>query len=86
MKITKSQLRQIIREANADGTISPDEDTQFESLMDDALNQVSELFRELFHSADMIGGPFRGPGMKLQLRKLIQRELERAANYNYHKD
>lgn len=94
MKITKAQLRQIIREersrqlneANADGTISADEGIQFDDLMDKAFDQVSELFYELFTSADRIGGSFRGPGMKKRLRKMIQDQLEKAAKYDYNAD
>lgn len=94
MKITKAQLRQIIREertrqlneANADGTISADEDMQFEDLMEDAVAHLTMLFYEFFARADIIGGPFRGPGMKKRLREAIQTRLEKAARHDYSAD
>ncbi len=70
------KLKDILKEANPDGTISPDEDKQ----MDELLTHIEETLEELFYEAEMevkrIGGDFRSPGYKSQvLKKQINLDL-----------
>jgi hypothetical protein len=79
MKITKRQLRRIIkeeklnllREANKDGTISANEDSETMILMADIEEQLEELIVFAQMEADRIGGGFRGPGIRAKAMKLM---------------
>tara|TARA_A200000159_G_C7058655_1_gene229375 strand:- start:108 stop:371 length:264 start_codon:yes stop_codon:yes gene_type:complete len=79
MKITKRQLRRIIKEEksriiqemNPDGTISDDEDNETDIFMNDIEEQAEELVRYIQMEADRIGGPFRSPGIRSQAYKLV---------------
>lgn len=72
MKITRRQLRKIIKEANVDGTFSPGEEEEFEELLADTRARCAQLFAEAFEEADRIGGTFRSPGYKSRLLKMIK--------------
>ena len=65
------KLKDILKEANPDGTISPDED----KLMDELMTHIEQTMEELLYEAEQetarIGGRFRQPGMKDQVIKLI---------------
>lgn len=76
MKITKRQLRQMIKEANTDATFSPGEREEFEELLDDTRARCIQLFAEAFEEADRIGGPFRSPGYKSRLLRMIKMQAE----------
>tara|TARA_R100000152_G_C6647727_1_gene90263 strand:- start:325 stop:600 length:276 start_codon:yes stop_codon:yes gene_type:complete len=79
MKITKRQLKQIIKEekqkllqeANVDGTISLDEETESRIFMADVEEQMESLVRFVVEESERIGGGFRGPGIKARAFKLI---------------
>ena len=67
MKITKRQLRRIIKEEkerlmlemNPDGTISDDEDIQREEFLAEVGEQIDELIDFVHQSSERIGGGFR---------------------------
>ena len=79
MKITKQQLRRIIREekanlvmeANPDGTISDDEDEMLYDFMAEVEMQIDELVEFVHASARRIGGDFRAPGIRAEAKKLM---------------
>jgi len=79
MKITKRQLRRIIREEkekmlsemNPDGTISGDEDEARQDLMDHVEMKLNELLDHIISESERIGGGFRGPGIKKQAFRLL---------------
>jgi len=79
MKITKRQLKQIVKEekqkllqeANADGTISLDEETESRIFMADVEEQMESLARFVVEESERIGGGFRGPGIKARAFKLL---------------
>ena len=72
MKITKRQLKRIIkeektkliREMNQDGTISGDEDAEKEVLLTSVEDQLNEIITHVINEAARIGGDFRSPGIK----------------------
>lgn len=79
MRITKAQLRKIIKEeksklvseANLDGTVSGDEDAASAELMAYAEDQIEDLVRHIQMESDRIGGSFRGPGIRSRALKMI---------------
>ena len=79
MKITKRQLKRIIkeekarfiREMNPDGTISADEDAQREDLLMEVESTMLDLVRDVVTQAENIGGSFRSPGIKAECFKLM---------------
>jgi len=79
MKITKKQLRRIIKEEkgkvilemNQDGTISGDEDTEREALLVSVEDQLNELIAHVITESNRIGGDFRSPGIKKQVFDLM---------------
>tara|TARA_A100001388_G_C28692637_1_gene462076 strand:+ start:399 stop:659 length:261 start_codon:yes stop_codon:yes gene_type:complete len=83
MKITKKQLKRIIKEekaklvleANPDGTISDDEEELEEDLAMDVLMELDNLIQQVREESRRIGGSFRGPGIKsrifAEMRKMI---------------
>ena len=79
MKITKRQLRRIIkeekarlvREMNPDGTISDDEDRQREELNGEVAERTAELIDFIHASADRIGGGMRSPGIRRQAQEIM---------------
>lgn len=79
MKITKRQLRRIIKEEkarlvlemNPDGTISDNEDAEREAFLAEVEDQAEELVRFIQMEAERIGGPFRSPGIRSQAYKLV---------------
>ena len=59
-------------EANADGTISDDEDDEMENFFADVEFQVDELCTYIKRETEKIGGPFRSPGYEAQGVKLVK--------------
>ena len=86
MKITKRQLRKIIkeeyrgivREMNSDGTISATEEEDREDLLMHAEIQIDELIQMVKSEADRIGGGFRGPGIKAEVLKMLADKIYEA--------
>ena len=83
MKITKRQLKRIIKEekaklvleANPDGTISADEEDLEEELAMEVLMELDNLIQQVKEESRRIGGGFRGPGIKsrifAEMRKML---------------
>ena len=79
MKVSKRQLKRIIkeekaklvREMNPDGTISDNEDEEREDLMMHVEMQLNELLDHIISESERIGGGFRGPGIKQEAFTLI---------------
>ena len=62
-----------LKEANPDGTISPDEDKEMNELLDDVESQMEDLTYEWEMEVKRIGGEFRSPGYKSQVLKLVEK-------------
>ena len=79
MKITKRQLRRIIKEEkerlmlemNPDGTVSEDEEEMEEDLQKSAMMGLNELLDMVEAEAYKIGGTFRGPGVRSRMKKML---------------
>ena len=86
MRVTKRQLRRIIkeersklvREMNPDGSISADEDAGREALLREVENTIYDLIQTVQMRADEIGGSFRSPGIRAQAFKLIADAIHEA--------
>ena len=85
MKITKRQLRRIIREekaslvkeVNPDGTISGNEDQEREEFLAELGEQIDELVDFVHQSAERIGGGFRSPGIRRQAQEIMLAKIQR---------
>jgi hypothetical protein len=83
MKITKRQLKRIIKEEkrrliqemNPDGTISDDEDEARFELLAEVEMQLDELIQFVASSAARIGGGFRSPGIRSEVYKMMADKL-----------
>ena len=86
MKITKRQLKRIIKEertklvleANPDGTVSADEEELEEELAMDVLMELDNLIQQVKEESGRIGGGFRGPGIKSRIFAEMRRMLDQA--------
>ena len=86
MKISKRQLRRIIKEekaklvleANPDGTVSADEEELEEELAMDVLMELDNLIQQVKEESGRIGGGFRGPGIKSRIFAEMRRMLDQA--------
>ena len=85
MKITKRQLKriikeeraQLIKEMNPDGTISDDEDDARYDLLATVEVQIDELVQYIKDEADRIGGDFRSPGIRKEAYRLMAEKIHR---------
>ena len=82
MKITKRQLRRIIKEekarlaeANPDGTVSANEDAEIRAFLSEVEDMVEDLTRFVLRESHRIGGRFRGPGIRKRAFQRIQEEV-----------
>ena len=79
MKITKRQLKRIIKEEkekillemNPDGTISDDELDLEDELMEEVIRDLEGLIARVHIQAERIGGDFRSPGIKSRVFKAM---------------
>lgn len=86
MKISKRQLKRIIKEekaklvleANPDGTVSDDEEELEEDLATDVLMELDNLIQQVREESGRIGGGFRGPGIKSRIFAEMRRMLDQA--------
>jgi hypothetical protein len=86
MRITKRQLRRLIKEErarlvlemNPDGTISEDEDEARADLLAEVEMQTDELIQFVVDSAQRIGGDFRSPGIRQEVFKLMAEKIHGA--------
>jgi len=77
------KLKKII-EANPDGTISKDEDRRRKALTKNFEKQVRKWnldIKRYAEAADETGGPFRGPGIKAELQKILERLIDKFGDY-----
>lgn len=71
------KLKDMIQtEANSDGTISKSEDKQREKLMKDFEKQLvvkwNKEYNQFVKNGMIIGGSFRGPGIKKELNDMLK--------------
>jgi len=86
MRITKRQLKRIIKEEkarlvlemNPDGTISGDEDAEREALLREVENTIFDLIETVHKRAEEIGGSFRSPGIRAEAFKLMADAIHEA--------
>ena len=86
MKVSKKQLKRIIKEekaklileANPDGTISGDEEELEDDLMMDTMIELDNLIQQVREEAMRIGGEFRGPGIKARIFKEMAQAIHGA--------
>jgi hypothetical protein len=85
MKITKRQLKRIIKEEkarllemNPDGTISEDEDEARFDLLASVEVQIDELIQRVKDEAERIGGGLRSPGIRAEVFKLMAEKIHGA--------
>ena len=86
MKISKRQLKRIIKEekaklvleANPDGTISDDEEDLEDDLMMELEIAIDRLIQMIRVESDKIGGGFRGPGIRARAIKLLLNKIREA--------
>ena len=64
-------------EANADGTISDDEDEKRAELINRVKEEMEELLASAEFDAEEIGGPFRSPGIMADIRKLLDKKVKK---------
>ncbi len=85
MKITKRQLRRIIKEEttkvikemNPDGTVSDDEEERESDLMAMVEMKLDELIERAVDEAYAIGGTFRAPGIRARVQELMLSKVNR---------
>ena len=73
-----SSKKQPIVEANADGTISDDEDERREELEMEVYNEAKSFAESVIERAYEIGGSFRGPGIQADMAKQIKKAFKDA--------
>ncbi len=86
MKITKRQLKRIIKEEkekillemNPDGTISDDELGLEDELTEEVVRDLEGLIARVHIQAERIGGDFRSPGIKSRVLKAMAMVLHKA--------
>ena len=74
---TKLEKFNNIEEANADGTISDDEDDAVENMLVDVEYMVDELVNYIKVETEKIGGSFRSPGYEAQCLKLVKETFKK---------
>ena len=83
MKVTKRQLKRIIKEEkskllsemNPDGTVSGDEEDLEDDLMMEIEIEIDRLIQMVRIESDKIGGGFRGPGIRARALKLLANKI-----------
>ena len=86
MKITKRQLRRIIKEEKkkllsemkSDGAVSDDELDLEDELMEEVVRDLEGLIARVNIQAERIGGSFRSPGIKSRVLKAMAMVLHEA--------
>tara|TARA_E500000331_G_C17026517_1_gene613249 strand:- start:274 stop:549 length:276 start_codon:yes stop_codon:yes gene_type:complete len=83
MKITRNQLRRIIKEektkllseANDDGTISEDEEFREEQLLEFAISEIDKTIAFVKEQSELIGGDFRGPAIRVRILEAMAKKM-----------
>ena len=68
--------KHMVKEANPDGTISPNEDKEMKELLEDIESRMEDILYEAEQETRRIGGQFRQPGYKAQIVKLLTKMVE----------
>ena len=66
-----------ILEANPDGTISKDEDKKRAKLVKDSVKNMEKFVKDIHTQADKIGGSYRSPGIRAEVKKAIKGIFEK---------
>lgn len=75
--LTSSLGESVVTEANADGTISDDEDDDMDNLRSDVEFMTKELIDHIAKETERIGGPFRAPGYEYEAKKIIKSTMQK---------
>ena len=75
--LTSSLGESVVAEANADGTISDDEDDDMDNLRADVEFMTKELIDHITKETERIGGPFRAPGYEYEAKKIIKSTMQK---------
>lgn len=75
--LTSSLGESVVTEANADGTISDDEDDDMDNLRSDVEFMTKELIDHITKETERIGGPFRAPGYEYEAKKIIKSTMQK---------
>ena len=70
------KLKKIL-EANPDGTISKDEDKKRAKLVKDSVKSMEKFVKDIHTQSDKIGGSFRSPGIRAEVKKAIKGIFEK---------
>tara|TARA_Y100000389_G_scaffold121843_1_gene119243 strand:- start:8686 stop:8988 length:303 start_codon:yes stop_codon:yes gene_type:complete len=73
-----SSTKQSIIEANADGTISDDEDQRRDELEMEVYHEAKSFIDSVITRSYDIGGNFRGPGIQSDMAKQIKKAFKEA--------
>lgn len=74
----ESIINSQIEEANADGTISDDEDERREELEMEVYHEAKAFAEDVVARSYDIGGNFRGPGIQADMAKQIKKAFKDA--------
>lgn len=66
-----------LNEANPDGTVSDDEDDREDQLANEVSETMDELLNKIQNESEDIGGPFRAPGIKSRIYRMLKDKLEK---------
>ena len=75
--LTSSLGESVVTEANADGTISDDEEDDMDNLKSDVEFMTKELIDHITKETERIGGPFRAPGYAHTAKKIIKSTMQK---------
>lgn len=75
--LTSSLGESVVTEANADGTISDDEDDDMDNLRSDVEFMTKELIDHIKKETERIGGQFRAPGYEAEAKKIVKSTMQK---------
>lgn len=75
--LTSSLGESVVTEANADGTISDDEDEEMEGVLADVRFMTTELIDYIAKETNRIGGSFRAPAYEYDAKKLMKSIMQK---------
>lgn len=61
-----------LKEANPDGTISPDEDRKRQKLVKDSMRDIKKVVDKIRKESEKIGGEFRSAGIRHEVHHNIR--------------
>jgi len=75
--------KKAVKEANSDGTISPDEDKKRADMLKKFESELNKVVNKYIKQADKIGGPFRKDGIKAEMSKIMKRWGSTPGTFKY---